>query len=140
MYWALTRQVGHGLEFLQPVVGDLDGLGLGVLAVGGHPLLVRVSQQLLEVLRVDRVQDVEEVRSGRPLAVRVFVGEVLDEFRIFLELRIQRLDADLVVVRHRDLLHDGLLHQFLLPGEDLLEEVLVDLLHRRQIVLDCTQY
>ena len=86
MYWALTRQVGHGLEFLQPVVGDLDGLGLGVLAVGGHPLLVRVSQQLLEVLRVDRVQDVEEVLSRWAFGLGECVREVKQELLILLKL------------------------------------------------------
>ena len=133
---ALTRQVGHRLQLLLPELGDLDGVPLVVGAVGRHPLLVGVLQDLLEVFGVDRVQDVEEVLPRRALAGWVLVGEVLDELVVLGELGPQVLDRELVVVRHGDPLHLGLLHQLLLAAEHVLEEVLVDDALVGQVVLD----
>ena len=73
---ALTGEVRHGLELLLPVLGDLDGLGLLVLALGAHALLVGVSKELLEVVGQLGVHDVEEIISRRASALGVVGWEV----------------------------------------------------------------
>ena len=71
------------------------------------------------------VQHVEEIVAGWALPLRVLVREIRDEPDVFRELRIEGLDAQLLVLRHLDFLDLGLLEQMLLAGQDLLEEVLV---------------
>ena len=66
-------------------------------------LLVRVSHDLFEVLRMDRIQDVEEVLSRWTFAGRKPVGEVLHHRRVLFELRPDALDAELFEVRDRNL-------------------------------------
>ena len=62
------------------------------------------------------VQDVEEVLARRGLALRIFVREELDELSIFLELRIECLNAELIIVGYL-YRHDlGLAQQLLLVG------------------------
>ena len=133
----LTGQVRHRLQLLLPELGDGDALLLLVFGVGGHPLLVGVLHDLLEVLRLQRVEDVEEVLARRALAGGIRVGEVLHELRVLLEVRPERLHRELVVLWDVDLLDLGLLHQLLLADEDVLEEVLVDDVRVREVVLDC---
>ena len=83
------------------------------------------------------VQHVEEIVARWALPLRVLVREVRDEPGVLHELRIEGLDAQLLVLRHLDFLDLGLLEQMLLAGQDLLEEVLVHLAGRREVVLDC---
>ena len=82
------------------------------------------------------VEHVEEVLPRRPFVLRVLVGEVLGEVPILLEGGPQRLHRQLVVVRHRDLVHVRLLQQLLLPSEDIFQEVLVDACLIGEVVLD----
>ena len=73
---------------------------------------------------MQRVQDVEEVLSGRALALGELVGEEGHEVRVLREHREQRLDGELLVVGHGDLLDLGLLEELLPAGQHRLEEVL----------------
>ena len=82
----LTCKIRHGLELLLPELGDFYGLLLHVLAAAGHPLLVRVLHDVLEVLRVQGVEDVEEVLSWRSLILCEFSREKRRESRVLLEL------------------------------------------------------
>ena len=95
-----------------------------------------MAQDLGEVVRVQRVHDVEEVLAGRPLILRVVIREVGVEDRVLLELGEERLDRELVVLGYLDLLDLQLLEQLLLAAEDILEEVLVDKALRRQVELE----
>jgi len=52
------------------------------------PLFFSILDNRLGILRINGVQDVEEVLARRCLALRIFVREELDELSIFLELRI----------------------------------------------------
>ena len=132
----LTGQVWHGLELLGPEVGDLDGLVLHPLALSSEPLLVGVGHDLGQVVRVDRVQDVEEIVSRRPFPFRIGVGEELHHVRVLLELRVERLDRQLIVVGHFDLDLLLLQEQALPAREHGLEEVLVDRLLVWEVVLE----
>ena len=95
-----------------------------------------MAQDLGEVVRVQRVHDVEEVLAGRPLVLGVVVREIGVEDRVLLELGEERLDGELVVLGDLDLLDLQLLEQLLLAAEDILEEVLVDEALRRQVELE----
>ena len=87
----LTGQVRHRLQLFFPELGDGDALFLLVCGVGGHPLLVGVLHDLVEVLGLQRVEDVEEVLARRALADWISIREVLHEFRVLLEMRPERL-------------------------------------------------
>ena len=80
-----------------------------------------------QVLRVDGVQDIEEVLAAWASLSSILVLEVDVEGGIFFEVLPQVLDRQLIPVRHMDELYILLLEQLLLIGKDLPEEVLVDL-------------
>ena len=109
------------------------------LTLGRHPLLVGVVHDLLEVVRIQGVEDIEEVLARWSLAGWVLVRKVGQEDRVLLELRIELLDGELIVVGHVDVLHLDLLEQLLLADQDILEEVLVDEALRRQIKLEAIE-
>ena len=73
---SLTRQVRHRRQLLRPVLGDLDRLMFHRLTLGRHPLLVGVVHDLLEVVRIQGVEDIEEVLARWSLAGWVFVRKV----------------------------------------------------------------
>ena len=123
---ALTGEVRHVLELLRPVLGDLDGLVLHLLAVCGVALLVGVCQDLGQVLRVDRVEHIEEIVARWPLALRIFVGEEAHHVRVLQELRVEVLHGELLEVGH---LHVHLLRlqeELLLVLQEQPQEILVD--------------
>ena len=93
---------------------------------------------LLEVLGLQRVEDVEEVLARWALTCWIGVREVFHEIRVLLEMRPERLYGQLVIMWAIHLLDLRLLHQLLLAGEDVLEEVLVDDVGIREVVLDYT--
>ena len=101
-------------------------------------LLGCVGHDLLEVVRVQGGQDIEEVIPRRLLAFGVLRREVGHHFGVLGEHRVQTLDAELVVVRHRHELDIGLLHQLLFACQHLLEEVLVHDRLVRQVELQTT--
>ena len=131
----LTGQIGHVLELLLPELGDADGLLLLVHAGAGHPLDVGVVHDLAQVLRVDGVEDVEEVLPRRPLVLRVLGREVLHELGVLLELGPEAPDRELVVMRHLDVVDVGLQNERLLAREDLLQEVVGDQVLIGQVIL-----
>ena len=52
----------------------LDGLLLLLLLLHTSPLLVRMEEQLLHILKVESVQNVEEVGSVGRLLLEILVG------------------------------------------------------------------
>ena len=61
--------------------------------LGRVSLLVCMVHDLLEVVRVQGVEDVEEVVPRWSLAGWVLVGEVRHEDRVLIELRVKCLDG-----------------------------------------------
>ena len=106
------------------------------LSGGRHPLLVRMLQELLQVVRHLRVEDVEELVPGRTPVLRIDGREVGADDRVLLHLWPECLDGKLVILRNVDVVDLGLHEELLIPGEDVLEEVIVDGTFRRQIALN----
>ena len=131
---ALLGQVRHGFELLLPELGDGDGLLLLVGAVGRHPLLRGMGQDALEILRLERVEDIEEVLARRAPPGRVLVREVAGELWVLAHVGPKGLHGQLVIMRNSDLLDVGLLHELLFAAQNVLEEVLVHDVLIRQIV------
>ena len=96
-----------------------------MLASPGHALLVGVRHDVREVDRLERVQDVEEVRPRWPFPYWVFVWEVGHEDGVLGELRVDVLHRQFIVAWDLDVADLRLLEQLLLARQDRLEEVLV---------------
>ena len=75
---------------------------------------------------MDRVHDIEEVVPGWTFVLSVDVREIRGKLRVFLQVRPQSPDRQLIVVRDLDGVYIGALQQLLVPGQDILEKVLVD--------------
>ena len=133
----LTGQERHRFQFFIPLFGDLDGLSLLVLSLGGPSHFVGVAHDLREVARIQRVHHVKEILPGRALALGELIGEVPQEVLVLLEQRPQISHGQLIVVGHLHRVDHLLLQQRLLFREDLPEEVFVHLGLRRQVVLYC---
>ena len=117
-------------------MGHLDTLSLGDVAGGAHSFLVGVGHDLLQVALIHCVEHVKEVVPRRPLVLGVGIGEVLEELGMLGYVWPQSLDRQLLVVRHVDVRHLGLMEELLLLGEDLLQEVLGQGARLWQVVLD----
>ena len=96
--------------------------------------LVCVLEDLIEVVWIQRIEDIVEVLAARSLVRWEDVREVLTERRIVLELGPQVLNGELIVGERMDLLDECLLEEQLLVREHQLEEVLIDLILRGQVV------
>ena len=117
----------------------MDALLLHVLALGRHPLLVGMLEDLGEVVRIERVQHVEEILPRGALALRVLVREVRHEVCVLDEHGIQVLDAELIVSGDLYVVDLRLFEQLLLAAQDLLEKVLIDYCLIREIELKTTR-
>ena len=118
-----------------PGLRNLDLLVSHGLARRHVSLLVGVTHDLGQVLRVERVQYVEEISSRRPLVLGEVVREVKHEGGILGHRWRELLHTQLVVSWDFDGGDGPLLEQLLLVREDGLEEVLVYLVLWRQVVL-----
>ena len=63
-----------------------------------------MAHDLREVLRVQRVEHIEEIISGRAFPLRILVRKVREEVRVLGELWVEVGDAELVVLRYLDFL------------------------------------
>jgi hypothetical protein len=95
-----------------------------------------VLDQGLDVVGMERVEDVEEVLPARVAALRQLVGEVGLEVRVVLHLRCQAHDAELVVLGHGGGADVPERQQLLLAPEELSKEVLRDHEVGRHVELD----
>ena len=91
---------------------------------------------LLQVLGVEGVEEVEKIFPRGPFIFRIGRGEVPHELGILFEFGPEPSHRKFIVMGDLDMFDRGLLHEVLLAGEDLLEEVLVDHGLVGQIVLD----
>ena len=83
-------------------------------------------KELLQVVRPDRVQDIEEILPRRAFVLRVHIWEVGHDLRVLLHIWPESLDRDLIVLGHVDVVDFLLLKELLLTVKHQLEEVLVD--------------
>ena len=133
----LTLHVRKLVELLKPVFADLDD-GVGILTlIRQTPVVVGGRDELLSVLRIERVHHVVEVSPIRPTAFGQLFREVLHEVRVVLELWVEGVDTELVELGHVDHLDVDEVQQLLLLSEDHPEEVLVDHGVGRHVELHC---
>ena len=94
-----------------------------------------VFDDLLQVARLERVDQVEEVLPVRHAALRQLLREVPHELLVRLEHRPQFDHGELVELRHGDPFDLVQTQKRLLVREDLFEEVFVEHPVRRQVQL-----
>ena len=87
--------------------------------------LVRMADDLMDILRHQCVHDVKEVLPIWHATNRQLRWKVHHERRVTLHLWPERLHRELIVKRHVDHLHVAEVHESLVVGEELLDEVLV---------------
>ena len=122
-----TGRERHLLELVVPRVGDLDGLLLAHNALSAISLLAGVLQNLLQVLGVERVEDVEKVVVvGHPIA-GVNVLEVEHKLLVLLQVAPQVFDGELLEVGDVDIVDVLLLEEPLVVVENLLQEIFIAL-------------
>ena len=131
-----TGSERHLLELLVPRVGDFYGLLLAHNTLSTISLLAGVLQNLLQVLGVERVEDIEKVVVvGHPVA-GVNVLEVEHKGLVLLQVAPQVFDGELLEVGDVDVVDVLLLVEPLLVVENLFQEILVALPFRRNIILN----
>ena len=135
----LTRDEGHSVEELPPVFRDLDGLFGQRLRLGFVALLVRMLEQLSQVVAMDGVDDVEEIVAVWHATLGQFRREVPPDLLVVLHHRPDLDDAQLVVEGHADALHLLQWQEGLLASQHFLQEVLVHHPLRRQVRLHWTK-
>ena len=125
-----------GIQLEPPVLRDLDSFAV-LIFLQSVTLGVGVLDELLHVLVLQRVEHVPEVLALRQPAVDLRVRQVQHEGRVLLHERPELLHRELVVPWHLDGVHFRLVQEPLLLRKYGLQEVLVDSVGRRQIVLNC---
>ena len=127
--WVLTLGIEWHLgQQVDPVLVHLDGLLLLLLLLHARSLLVRMREQLLDILWVESVEYVEEVGPVCGLLLQVFVGQVCGQGLVVLHHLRHLLDGQLLQPGHDDVVDLGDPEDLLLVLEELLEEVMVDVL------------
>jgi hypothetical protein len=96
---------------------------------------VSVLDQVCEVVRLRSVYDIEKVLPVRQVGRGLLIGEELCQLCLLHDLLDEIYDAKLVVLRDRYGAQLAPGYEVLPACEDLLDEVLGELLGRRQVVL-----
>ena len=115
----------------------MDCLVLELFAVCGHSLLVSMLDELAKILGHQCIHDVKKILPWWSLALGIHGREVSQELGILLHLGPQVLHGQLVIMGHRDELHLRLVEQVLVFGNHCLQEVFVDDVFGRHVVLYC---
>ena len=89
----LTRKERQTVQVLPPFLRNSHSFALIHLRFGSEPSLVRICDQICNVVGMDSVENRVEVSSIWKSIPRVFVLHVLHDFRIVLELREDVIDA-----------------------------------------------
>ena len=132
----LLGQEGHIIQLLCPIFRNSNGLILLVHSLNRESLLVCMSNELLQVLRLQRVEHVEKVITRWTFACCVLAWEIRHKLTIFTHLRIDGLHRQLFVLGDGDELDLALFEELLFAFEHHLEEVFVYNCFIRQQVLE----
>ena len=87
----LLTRIRHALQFCSPFIGHLNRLLLHSLTLCRMSLFSCVVHNLLKILRVDRVEDIEEVLSARSFVISVLILEEDVELGVVLHINPQPL-------------------------------------------------
>lgn len=123
------------LQFLQPFISSYDGFFLSFIPNSCESLLRSMVHDLGDIVRIDGIEDVEEIFSIGSSFVCIFILEVDVEVFIILEVLPKVLDTELIPAWDMDEIDLILFEQLLIVPEDAPQEVLVHLALRWQIVL-----
>ena len=77
------------------------------------------------ILRIDCIQDIEEVISARSFLVWVFVLEVDIELLVLLQVRPESFGTYLLIARYMNIVDLILFHQLLFASQDLPHKVFI---------------
>ena len=132
---SLTADKRDVVESLPPLLADVDGLLLLLLSSSSHSLLVCMFDHFLHVLGMHCIQDVEEVSAIRETTIWAWVRQISHDLLVSLGHGVELLEREFVVERHVDGSELTELHQLLVVGKHLLEEVPVDVHLRRCVEL-----
>ena len=124
------------VELILPLLGAEDGLfilGVGVhLESGGGCML----DELRKIIRIDGVHHPKEIIFVHRLAtIAPLVLHILPNDQIILDKLRDLLAAELIILRHVDELDLGDLEKALFVGQDLLQEIFVEVRRWRQEIL-----
>ena len=133
----LTTKERHLVEALPPLGGHLNLvlIVLGLVRLVSH--LVGVLNKAPDIVRVDRVEDCEEVLPGWALLLGEGVWKILHEVRVLSEERKYVLHGQLIKLRNVNELAICDWKKLLFIINDLFEEVLVDTHATWDVQLHC---
>jgi hypothetical protein len=118
-----------------PLLCDFDDVVISAWALVTESEVLGVLNQLRYVVVVRGVDHVEEEDAIGQVRLGALLREELGQLRLLHHVADEVHDAELVVLGHLYGAQLGVRDEVLPPGEDLLEEVLGDLLGRRQVIL-----
>ena len=101
----LTRDKGYGLQLGLPLRSHLDEVVLPLLIFGRVSLLRGMTENLLDVVWFQCVEDIEKECPVKLPSLREIVWKVLLEENVVLNPWVDVLHGDLVVVGRIDRLH-----------------------------------
>lgn len=90
---------------------------------------------LMQILRMDGVQDVEKIIARRTFSFRKGSREEWAELGIFLEVRPKILDAELIVVGYLYEVDRWPLHDLSVSWQNILDEIFINTFLGRQVIL-----
>lgn len=125
------------VEVVPPFCADCHRLYRSTFALSREPLFLGVRNHPLDILRVNRVEDREEVFAIRVSVSRIAILQILHHFDISFELWKDVLHTELIVHGHVDRAFLTDLEQFLVALKHSSDEVSVHGCHWGHIQLNC---
>lgn len=128
------------MELPHPLLIHLDDVGVVLGVLGSEPLGMGMLDQGAEIVRICRVNDVEEVLPVGEICLGPLLGEELGKLLLLHHLANEVDHAQLVVLGHLDGAELVQRDEMLSSSKDLFEKVLGDLLLHWQVELaydDC---
>ena len=90
------------VEIVPPFLVDTNSLCLSSCSLCTEPLLLGMLDHIFDMLRVDCIEHGKEVLAIRIPILRIDVLQILHDFRVPFELRVDMLDTQLIVLWYVD--------------------------------------